>query len=50
MKKKNNSSYFNWNENKKRTVLEIKHLKELKSDIIETLKDFLLYWIYHFQA
>jgi len=29
----------NWNENKKRTVLEIKHLKELKSDIIKTLKD-----------
>jgi type II secretory pathway pseudopilin PulG len=29
----------NWNENKKRTALEIKHLKELKSDIMETLKD-----------
>jgi len=29
----------NWNENKKRTALEIKHLKELKSDINETLKD-----------
>ena len=29
----------NWNENKKRTALEVKHLKELKSDIIETLKD-----------
>ena len=28
-----------WNENKKKTVLEIKHLKELKSDIVETLKD-----------
>ncbi|MDO1501173.1 DUF6090 family protein [Winogradskyella maritima] len=29
----------NWNENTKRTALEIKHLKELKSDISETLKD-----------
>jgi hypothetical protein len=29
----------NWNENKKRTASEVKHLKELKSDIIETLKD-----------
>ena len=29
----------NWNENQKRKTLEIKHLKELKSDIIETLKD-----------
>ena len=29
----------NWNENKKKTSLEIKHLKELKSDIAETLKD-----------
>tara|TARA_B100000780_G_C21090947_1_gene439667 strand:+ start:66 stop:803 length:738 start_codon:yes stop_codon:yes gene_type:complete len=29
----------NWNENKKRKIIEIKHLKELKSDIVETLKD-----------
>ena len=29
----------NWNENRKQTALEIKHLKELKSDIVETLKD-----------
>jgi len=29
----------NWNETKQRKVLEVKHLKELKSDIYETLKD-----------
>ena len=29
----------NWNENKKRKIVEIKHLKELKSDITETLKE-----------
>jgi len=28
-----------WNENRKRKIIEIKHLKELKSDILETLKD-----------
>ena len=29
----------NWDENKKRKIVEIKHLKELKSDITETLKE-----------